>query len=66
MVSNNSIHLCRLCGKSVDIASCQTDEHGKAVHEICYTTRLTLEDDTPKRAGLSGTLQFLGNSARQS
>ena len=67
MASNNSIHFCRLCGEPVDIASCQTDEHGKAVHGTCYTTRLTLEDGTPQSGdGLSGNLQFLENSSGQS
>ena len=59
MVNNNPIHLCRLCGTAVDIASCQTDEHGKAVHETCYTTRLTFEYGAPQSEDeSSGALPF--------
>lgn len=37
------IHLCWVCGKPVDVATCKTDEYGEAVHETCYIVRLALE-----------------------
>ena len=33
---------CWICGKSVDINNCNTDESGQAVHEPCYVMRLSL------------------------
>jgi hypothetical protein len=27
---------CAVCGNSVNLESCKTDEHGKAVHQHCY------------------------------
>ena len=38
-----SIPLCWLCGKDVDLRTCKIDEYGEAVHEACYTVRLALE-----------------------
>lgn len=35
--------LCRICGKSVAVESCKTDDDGKAVHEGCYVLKLKLE-----------------------
>lgn len=46
MVTQNPIHLCWICGKSVDVRSCKTEEHGQAVHEACYTAKLALERTT--------------------
>ena len=43
MLSHNSTYFCWLCGKPVDVAVCKTDEHGKAIHEACYTARLAVE-----------------------
>lgn len=34
---------CWICGKSVDLRSCKTDEYGSAVHEPCYVTRTILK-----------------------
>jgi hypothetical protein len=31
-----------ICGKSVALGTCKTDEHGLAVHEECYTCRIAL------------------------
>jgi hypothetical protein len=34
---------CWICGKPVRLEKCKIDEHGQAVHENCYATRLKLE-----------------------
>jgi hypothetical protein len=48
MVTKKSLHLCWLCGKDADLTTCKIDEHGKAVHEACYTARLALEASAHK------------------
>ena len=48
MLEQNSKLLCWLCGKSVDVTACKTDEHGKAVHEACYAVRIALEAGSRK------------------
>ena len=42
------IHLCWICGKPVDLATCKTDEYGEAVHEACYVARIALENSARK------------------
>ena len=34
--------ICWLCGKSLALESCKTDEHGHAIHESCQVLRLAL------------------------
>jgi hypothetical protein len=54
-VAIRSISLaCWICGKTVDIKDCVTDEHGRSVHEPCYVTRLALESATRKRPRSDG------------
>jgi hypothetical protein len=48
MLKQNSNLICWLCGKSVDVTACKTDEHGKAVHEACYVVRIALEASSRK------------------
>jgi hypothetical protein len=38
------LHLCWLCSNTVDLRTCKIDEYGEAVHEACYTVRITLEN----------------------
>ena len=33
---------CWICGKAVALETCTVDEHGMAVHESCYVTKLSL------------------------
>ena len=33
---------CWICGNAVDLKTCKTDEHGMAVHEECYLTKVAL------------------------
>ena len=66
MVPQDSVHICWLCGKPVDVAVCKTDEYGEAVHETCYTTRLAFEDGTRKareQQTISDSKRLEGNSA---
>lgn len=39
---NSPTHMCWVCGKAVDIKNCKTDEHGSAVHELCYAAKIGL------------------------
>ena len=48
MSNQRPIPLCWLCGKSVDVTACKTDEYGKAVHEACYAVRIALEASSRK------------------
>lgn len=34
---------CWICGSVVSLETCNTDEHGQAVHGDCYVARLALE-----------------------
>ncbi len=48
--------MCWICGKAVDLESCVIDEHGLAVHEICYTTKTALAEKTrPAESSLGST-----------
>ena len=38
--------ICWICGKSVELEVCVTDEHGLAVHEVCYSTKSALTEKT--------------------
>jgi hypothetical protein len=31
---------CAVCGDTVELERCKTDEHGQAVHQKCYVARL--------------------------
>lgn len=35
-------HTCSICGKLVSLETCRTDEHGWAVHEVCYVKEIVL------------------------
>lgn len=48
MPSQPTLLTCWICGKPVVVATCKTDEHGKAIHEACYGARLSLESATTK------------------
>ena len=43
LATQNPIHLCHVCAKPVDLGMCKTDDHGQAVHDDCYVSKLTLE-----------------------
>ena len=51
MTSLEPIPTCWICGKPAPLESCKIDEHGLAVHENCYVTRLALEMAQPPIAG---------------
>jgi hypothetical protein len=44
-----SISFCWICGLVVDLRTCKTDEHGNAVHEACYATRIRMNDEALKQ-----------------
>lgn len=46
--SQDSNRICWICGKLVSLEQCKIDEHGMAVHEDCYTTRITPPQRLPK------------------
>jgi hypothetical protein len=37
---------CWICGADILLEECKIDEHGRAVHEQCYTARIHLKDAT--------------------
>ena len=37
---------CFLCGKSVPLETCKTDENGNAIHEECYVLKMRLKPAT--------------------
>ena len=47
MTSPSTSYFCWICGTRVDLCECKTDEHGLAVHEVCYTVRLALNNHSP-------------------
>jgi hypothetical protein len=40
--------LCLICGRTVDLKICKTDEHGNAVHEGCYAALVKAEEESVK------------------
>ena len=36
-------YLCWICGQSVDLETCKVDEHGVAVHGLCYFVKVALD-----------------------
>jgi hypothetical protein len=49
MAAQEFSFVCSICGTSVDITTCATDEFGKAVHSVCYTAKLAREKMLPPR-----------------
>jgi hypothetical protein len=37
--------MCWICGKLVELETCQTDEHGNAVHGRCYAAKMALANE---------------------
>ena len=42
--------VCYICGDSVPLEDCKTDENGNAVHEKCYLVRVKLMRESHGRA----------------
>lgn len=64
-------YFCWICGNTVDLRSCGTDEHGMVVHEECYCVKVTLAKEwkrvtvrkpVHRVAALSHLLSGLGHS----
>ena len=47
MEQATSLTWCRICGHPVRFEECKTDEQGLAVHEQCYTIKVTLKSESP-------------------
>jgi hypothetical protein len=41
--------LCWICGRAVTLEDCKVDEHGLAVHELCYVAKVTAAKRTAPR-----------------
>lgn len=39
-LTTNGLACCAVCGDTVELESCKTDEHGQAVHQKCYIASL--------------------------
>jgi ribosome-binding protein aMBF1 (putative translation factor) len=48
---------CWICGKTVDLEACVIDEHGLAVHQVCYTTKTALTEKTRPADSRTGQLR---------
>jgi hypothetical protein len=48
------VPICDVCGQTVSLEDCKTDERGDAVHEECYLRRL----DTQKAPPVTKTYGF--------
>ena len=44
MATQEFLFVCSICGKSVDITTCKTDEFGKPVHGLCYVAKLASQN----------------------
>jgi hypothetical protein len=42
------IHHCWICGRTLDLKACKTDEHGMPVHESCYAAKICKVQQTSK------------------
>ena len=54
-------HFCWICGNTVALESCGTDEHGMAVHEECYCVKVALAKESERlivRKPAHGTTAF--------
>lgn len=40
------LYFCWMCGKLVELETCKTDEHGMAVHENCYASKIVQQGKT--------------------
>ena len=43
MLSLRPTDHCWICGKTLSLETCNTDEHGNPVHERCYAAKLALD-----------------------
>lgn len=43
MIQNVEPQTCRICGLPVSLEGCTIDEQGRAVHELCYCSKLAAE-----------------------
>jgi hypothetical protein len=43
-----SLHLCSICGKPLDLETCKADANGRAVHSKCIVGKLTTEKPPTK------------------
>jgi hypothetical protein len=41
------IRMCRICGNAAALEKSKTDEHGNAVHGLCYAAKIALADKSP-------------------
>jgi hypothetical protein len=48
MVTHEISFICAICGESVAVIACVTDEFGKPVHEQCYAEKLACEKKLPR------------------
>jgi hypothetical protein len=44
----NNPHFCFICGKELSLKDAKTDDHGHAVHELCYIAQLCSETEKNK------------------
>jgi len=47
MLNHEICFICAICGESVEVITCVTDEFGKPVHEQCYAEKVAREKQPP-------------------
>ena len=57
MVSHNICFICSICGESVEVATCVTDEFGKPAHELCYVEKLMQDSQQQAQAATAEGLR---------
>jgi ribosome-binding protein aMBF1 (putative translation factor) len=40
---------CWMCGRTIRLDDCKIDEHGMAVHEDCYVSRVMMKGNSPSQ-----------------
>jgi hypothetical protein len=55
---------CWICGKTVKLEDCKVDEHGLAVHENCYVTRITFSGPVDHTRIVSTLQKVIGGIRR--
>jgi hypothetical protein len=53
---------CDVCGRTVSLYDCNTDENGDAVHEECYLRKLRLDTSSPVNQNASFSVRIYGES----
>jgi hypothetical protein len=57
-------HICSICGETVELEFCKSDESGQVVHEKCYVAKMAA-DSTQLHQAIRALLLDIGNAAAE-